>query len=127
MAASVRPSNPLVKVAVAIAGSGAAFLANQLLERGWSAVFGEDAPTEKATKQSAKDTKKERKRAKKEGRSKQDVADISDPMEDVPVWKTVLWTVVSGLAIQGLRLLAERGAQKGTEKVVGRRPRPNRG
>ena len=33
----------------------------------------------------------------------------------------------SGVAIQGLRLLAERGAQKGAAKLVTRRPRPNRG
>ena len=79
------------------------------------------------SKQSAKAVKAEKKSAKKDGATKQEIAEISDPMDDFPVWKVALWTVLSGVAIQGLRLLAERGAQKGAAKLVARRPRPNRG
>lgn len=126
-AGSPQPANPLVKLAVAGAGSLAAVLANQLLEKGWSAVFGEHAPSEKMTKQSAKDIKAERKQAKKDGASAQELAQISDPMEDFPIWKIILWTALSGIAIQGLRLLAERVVQQGTSRLIERRPRPNRG
>ncbi|GAB2539383.1 DUF4235 domain-containing protein [Brachybacterium huguangmaarense] len=127
MAASPNPTNPLVKLAVAGAGIASAFVANQLLEKGWSAMFGEDAPTEKAAKTSAKDVKTERKQAKKDGLSKDEIAEITDPMDDMPVWKILLWTVLSGIAIQSLRLLAERGAERGASALFTRRPRSNRG
>lgn len=126
-AGSPQPANPIVKVAVAVAGTLAAMAANQLLEKGWGAVFGERPPSEKMSKQSAKAVKAEKKSAKKDGATKQEIAEISDPMDDFPVWKVALWTVLSGVAIQGLRLLAERGAQRGAAKLVTRRPRPNRG
>lgn len=126
-AGSPQPTNPLVKLAVAGAGTLAAMVANQVLEKGWSSVFGEAAPTEKATKQNAKEVKAARKQAKKEGKSPEEVAEIHDPLDDVAVWKVVLWTVLSGIAIQGLRLLAERGIQQGAERLVSRRPRSNRG
>lgn len=120
-------SNPLVGLAVAGAGIASAFIGNQLLEKGWGAVFKEDAPTEKMTKQSAKDTKAERKQAKKEGRGKDEIAQISDPIGDMPVWKILLWTALSGVVVQGIKMLAQRGAQKGMERMTTRRPRPNRG
>lgn len=125
--AKPQPVNPVVKAAVAGAGLLGAIVANQVLEKGWSAVFDESAPTDKAAKQSAKDVKAERKQAKKDGAAKTEVAEIQDPMDDMPVWKLLLWTAVSGIVIQGLRLLAERGAQRGTERLLMRRPRPNRG
>lgn len=126
-AGSPQPANPIVKLAVAGAGTLAALVANQVLEKGWSAVFGEDAPTEKASKQSAKEVKAQRKKAKKEGKSAEEIDEIDDPLDDVDLWKVILWTILSGVAIQGLRLLAERGTQKGAERLVSRRPRANRG
>lgn len=127
MAASNPSMNPIVKLAVLGAGVAGSFVANQVLEKGWSAVFGETAPSDKAVKQGAKEAKTERKEAKKDGASKAKLSDISNSMDDVPVWKLLLWTVVSGVVIQGIRLLAERGAQKGAARLVERRPRSNRG
>ncbi len=127
MAASSHSSNPLVRLAVTGAGLAAAFVANQALQRGWSALFGEDAPTDKVSKQSAKDVKAERKQAKKDGASRAEIAQITDPMDEIPVWKMVLWAVLSGVAIQGLRMLTERGAERGAQHLVERRPDPNRG
>ncbi|MGP9694534.1 DUF4235 domain-containing protein [Brachybacterium sp. AOP25-B2-12] len=127
MAATPHPAQPLIRLAVIGAGVGAAFLGNQLLERGWEAIFKEDAPTDKVAKRGAKDTKAERKQAKKDGATPTELAEIHDPMDDLPVWKILLWTVLSGVAIQGIKLLAERGVQKGAERLIDRRPGSNRG
>lgn len=48
-------------------------------------------------------------------------------MDETPVWKIALWTLISGVLLQSLRQLAQRGAKKGTEKMISRRPRSNRG
>ena len=120
-------ANPLVKIVVPVAGIVAAQIGLRAARSGWGAVFGEDAPTLKANRSSAKDTAKRRKQAKKDGLSKAEIAEIRDPMEDQPVWKVMLWTLISGVLLQGLKQLAQRYAKKGTEKVVSRRPRPNRG
>lgn len=125
--ASSPKSNPIVGLAVTAAGIAAAFIGNQVLEKGWSAVFGEQAPTEKTTKQSAKDAKAERKQAKKDGASKQEIAEISDPADDLAPWKVLLWAALSGVVIQALKLLAQRGAQKGITRLTERRPDANRG
>lgn len=127
MAASSRPSNPLVSLAVTGAGLAAAFVANQALERGWSALFGEPAPTDKASKQSAKEVKAERKQAKHDGASRTQLQQITDPMDEIPLWKMLLWAALSGVAIQGLRLLAERGTERGAQRLLARRPETNRG
>lgn len=119
--------NLLVKIAVTVSGVAAAMVGRQLITAAWGAVFGEDAPTPKNTKASAKETAKRRKQAKKEGLDKQQIEEIRDPSEQEPVWKVLLWTLLSGVVLQGMRMLAQRGAQAGTEKITGRRPRPNRG
>lgn len=120
-------ANPLVKIAVPVAGILASTIGKKATQAGWGAVFGEDPPTPKAAKASKKDTAQRRKEAKKEGRSQAEIARIRDPQEDLPGWKLALWTVISGIVLQGLRQAAKRGAANGTEKLVGRRPRPNRG
>lgn len=119
--------NVLVKISMTIAGIAAAVVGNKLIIGLWGAVFGEDAPTTKHAKATAKETKQRRKEAKKEGQASQEIAEIRDPMDDQPIWKALLWTLLSGVFLQGMRLLAQRGARTGTEKVTGRRPRPNRG
>lgn len=119
--------NPLVSLAATAAGIGAGVFGKKLIESGWGAVFGEDAPTNQVTKTSAKDTKARRKQAKKDGLSKEEIAEIRDPQEDLPVWKLMLWTTLSGAVLQGLRLAARRAAAQGTERLTQRRPRPNRG
>ncbi|WP_058234481.1 DUF4235 domain-containing protein [Devriesea agamarum] len=115
--------NPAVKLAMTGAAAGASLLAKKALHTGWGAAFGEDAPTAKTQKQAKKDTKALRKQAKKNGASKEDIAAIRNPADQVPVWKTLLWTALSGIAIQGVRHLARRG----TQRVLSRRPRANRG
>lgn len=120
-------ANPIVKIVVPLAGVAASILGQKAITAGWGAVFGEDAPTAKVAKASKKDTAKRRKQAKKDGLSKAELAEIRDPMDDRPVWKIMLWTVLSGVALQGLRTAAQRYAAKGTERVIARRPRPNRG
>ena len=119
--------NVLVKISMTIAGLAAAVVGNKLIISLWGAIFGEDAPTAKHAKSTAKETKQRRKQAKKEGQGPQEIAEIRDPSEDQPVWKALLWTLLSGVFLQGMRMLAQRGARAGTEKVTGRRPRPNRG
>ncbi|HJB10119.1 MAG TPA: DUF4235 domain-containing protein [Candidatus Brachybacterium merdavium] len=119
--------NVLVKISMTIAGLAAAVVGNKLIISLWGAIFGEDAPTAKHAKSTAKETKQRRKEAKKEGQTAQEIAAIRDPSEDQPVWKALLWTLLSGVFLQGMRMLAQRGARVGTEKVAGRRPRPNRG
>ncbi|MFC7374019.1 MULTISPECIES: DUF4235 domain-containing protein [unclassified Brachybacterium] len=120
-------ANPLVKIAVPVAGIVAAAVGNKAAAAGWGAVFGEDAPTVKAAKNSQKETQKRRKQAKKEGRPKAEISQIKDPMEDQPVWKVMLWALVSGVILQGLRIAAKRGAKTGAERLTARRPRANRG
>ena len=68
-----------------------------------------------------------RDRAKKDGLSKAEIAEIRDPAEDVPWWKAILWTIVSGVLLQGLRAAAQNGTKKGADRLTRRRPRPNRG
>lgn len=120
-------ANPLVKIAVTVAGIAAAQIGRRVATVGWGAVFGEDPPSEQLTKDSAKETKKRRKQAKKDGLSKAEIAEIRDPAEDVVWWKMALWTVVSGILLQGLRAAAQDGAKRGTDRLTRRRPRPNRG
>ena len=80
-------------------------------------MFGEDAPTVKATKAAQKDAQKRRKQAKKEGQSKAEIDAIKDPADDQPIWKMLLWATVSGVLLQGLKMMAKRGAKTGAERV----------
>lgn len=120
-------ANPLVKIIVPIAGVAAGMVGRKVATAGWGAVFGEDAPTAKAQKASAKATAKQRKQAKKDGLGKDEIAGITDPMQEQALWKIALWTLISGVLLQGLRQVAQRGAKRGAEAVTERRPRPNRG
>ncbi|MEE1618947.1 DUF4235 domain-containing protein [Brachybacterium sp. J144] len=120
-------ANPLVKIAVPLAGVIAATLGRKVAAAGWGVVFGEDAPTPKATKATRKETLRQRKQAKKDGLSKAEIRAIRDPSEEQPIWKAMLWALVSGVLLQGFRLLAQRGAKAGAEGLTRRRPRPNRG
>ena len=120
-------ANPLVSIAVPVAGIVAGIVGNKAAAAGWGAVFGEDAPTVKSQKAAKKDAAKRRKQAKKDGLSKAEIAAIRDPEDDQPIWKMMLWATVSGVILQGLRVAAKRGAQTGTERLTTRRPRPNRG
>lgn len=120
-------ANPLVKIVVPLAGIVASVIGNKAAAAGWGAVFGEDAPTTKATKAAKKDAQQRRKQAKKEGQSKAEIEAIKDPADDQPIWKMLLWATVSGVLLQGLKMMAKRGAQTGAERVVSRRPRGNRG
>lgn len=119
--------NPLVKLAVSGAGIAAGVIGNIAIARGWGAVFGEDAPTKKALKRSAKATAAARKQAKKEGLSRSEIRAIQDPHAEQPVWKVLLWIFLSGVAIKGFQELARKGAMSGTRYLTERRPRPNRG
>nr|WP_245349006.1 DUF4235 domain-containing protein [Brachybacterium fresconis] len=120
-------ANPLVKIAVPVAGIIASQVGNKAAAKGWGAVFGEDAPTVKANKAAQKDAEKRRKQAKKDGLPKSEIEAIKDPEDDQPIWKMLLWATVSGVLLQGLRMAAKRGAKSGTERLTSRRPRPNRG
>lgn len=120
-------ANPLVSIAVPVAGIVAATVGNKIAAAGWGAVFGEDAPTVKAQQAAKKDAAQRRKQAKKEGLSKSEIDAIKDPEDEQPIWKMLLWATISGVVLQGLRVAAKRGAKVGTERLVGRRPRPNRG
>lgn len=120
-------ANPLVSIAVPVAGIIAAVVGNKAAAAGWGAVFGEDAPTLKAQKASKKEITRRRKQAKKDGLSAAEIAEIKDPVDDQPVWKMMLWATVSGVILQGLRVAAKRGAKTGAERLTTRRPRPNRG
>lgn len=120
-------ANPLVKIVVPLAAVVAGQVGNKVATSGWGAVFGEDAPTVKAAKASQKETRQRRKEAKKEGRSKAEVESIRDPVDELPIWKTLLWALVSGVLLQGLKMIARRGAAAGAERVTARRPRANRG
>ncbi|MDO5661797.1 MAG: DUF4235 domain-containing protein [Brachybacterium sp.] len=121
------PSNPLVKGVVVLAGVAAGMLANQLMERGWSAVFHETAPSDKAVKKSQSDAKSRRKEAKKDGATKEEIERITDLEDEQPIWKLLLWTALSGVVVQTLRMLAERGAQNAGNRLLSRRPPSNRG
>ncbi len=120
-------ANPLVSIAVPIAGIIAAQLGTKVAAAGWGAVFGEDAPTAKARKASKKDVARRRKQGKKDGLSRSEVRALRDPQEDQPLWKILLWATVSGVLLQGLREGARRGTKSGVERLTTRRPRPNRG
>lgn len=120
-------ANPLVKLAVTGSGLAAAMIGRRLADAGWGAVFGEEPPDDKFARSSEKDTKKRVKQARKDGLSKAEIAEIRNPADDVPWWKGVLWAVVSGILLQGLRTAAQSGAKQGTERLTRRRPRPNRG
>ncbi|GAA4530428.1 DUF4235 domain-containing protein [Brachybacterium paraconglomeratum] len=120
-------ANPIVSIAVPVAGIVAAAVGNKAAAAGWGALFGEDAPTVKAQKSAQKDVAKRRKQAKKDGLSKSEIAAIKDPEDDQPLWKILLWATISGVILQGLRVAAKRGAKSGAERLTSRRPRPNRG
>lgn len=120
-------ANPLVSIAVPVAGIIAAKIGTKAASAGWGAVFGEEAPTLKAEKAAKKDVARRRKQAKKDGLSKAEIAAIHDPADDQPVWKLMLWASISGVLLQGLRMLAKRGAKAGAERLTMRRPRANRG
>ena len=117
-------ANPIVSIAVPVAGIVAAVVGNKAAAAGWGAVFGEEAPTTKTQKAAKKDVARRRKQAKKDGLSKAEIAAIKD---DQPLWKILLWATVSGVILQGLRVAAKRGAKSGAERLTSRRPRPNRG
>ena len=120
-------ANPLVSIAVPVAGLVAAAVGNKAAAAGWGDVFGEDAPTDKTQKALQKDAAQRRKQAKKDGLSKDEIAQIKDPSEQMPVWKMMLWATISGVVLQGLRVAAKRGTQVGVERLTTRRPRANRG
>src|SRR5699024_7688877 len=120
-------ANPLVSIAVPVAGIVAGIVGNKAAAAGWGAVFGEDAPTVKSQKAAKKDEAMRRKKEKTDDLAKAEIAAISDHEDDQPIWKMMLWATVSGVILQGLRVAAKRGAQTGTERLVTRRPRPNRG
>ena len=120
-------ANPLVKIAVPLAGIVASVIGTKAATAGWGAVFGEDVPTLKAMKAAQKGVQKQRKQAKKDGLSTAEIEAIKDPVDDQPIWKMLLWAAVSGVLLQGLKMVAKRGAKTGTERLVGRRPRANRG
>lgn len=120
-------ANPIVSIVVPVAGIVAGLIGNKAAAVGWGAVFGEDAPTVKSQKAAKKDVAQRRKQAKKDGLSKAEIAAIRDPEDDQPIWKLLLWATVSGVLLQGLRVAAKRGAQKGAERLTTRRPRSNRG
>ncbi|MGP9537718.1 DUF4235 domain-containing protein [Brachybacterium sp. AOP43-C2-M15] len=120
-------ANPLVSIAVPVAGVIAATLGNKAASAGWGAVFGEDAPTVKTQKAAKKDVAQRRKQAKKDGLPSSEIEAIRDPEDDQPLWKILLWATISGVVLQGLRVAARRGAKVGAERLTARRPRPNRG
>jgi Protein of unknown function (DUF4235) len=120
-------ANPLLKIVVPVAGVLASIVGNKAVKAGWGAVFGEDAPSAKAAKASRKDTAQRRKQAKKDGLPASEIREIKDPTDDQPIWKALLWALVSGVILQGLKLMAQRGAKAGTERLTSRRPRTNRG
>src|SRR5699024_657759 len=119
--------NVLVKISMTIAGLAAAVVGNKLIISLWGAIFGEDAPTAKHAKSTAQETKQRRKEAKKGGQRGQELAAIRHPSEAHPVAQGLVWTLLSGVLLQAVRMLAQRGARVGTEKVAGPRPRPSRG
>lgn len=120
-------ANPLVSIAVPVAGIIASIAGRKAASAGWGAVFGEDAPTVKAQKASQKEVAARRKQAKKEGLSAAEIAAIKDPVDEQPLWKMMLWATISGVLLQGLRMAAKRGAKAGAERLTTRRPRANRG
>ncbi|PMC75487.1 hypothetical protein CJ197_06980 [Brachybacterium sp. UMB0905] len=120
-------ANPIVTIAVPIAGFIAARLGSQAASAGWGAVFGEEAPTPKKQKAAEKAAAQRRKELKKEGASKAEISAVRNPEDETPVWKIVLWTTISGLVLQGLRVAAQRGTKAGLERAMSRRPRSNRG
>jgi hypothetical protein len=99
-------ANPLVSIAVPVAGVLAAKLGTKAAEAGWGAVFGEDAPTTKTQKAAQKDVAARRKQMKKDGASKAEIRAVRDPEDDQPVWKLMLWATISGVVLQGLRMAA---------------------
>ena len=109
----------VVRLALVGASMGAGLLGNKVLEKGWGAIFGEDVPTDANRKQAEKEYKSQVKEAKKAG------DELPEPPaeEDLPLWKILLWTVVSGIVLQSLQY----AAQKGAVKLLERRPRANRG
>ena len=62
-------ANPLVSIAVPVAGILAAKLGTKAAETGWGAVFGEDAPTTKSQKAAQKEVAARRKQMKKDGKA----------------------------------------------------------
>ncbi|MDO5645290.1 MAG: DUF4235 domain-containing protein [Dermabacter sp.] len=121
------PVNPLVKVAMTAASIAAGIIGNRLLKAGWQAAFHEDAPDKKTQKESEKSLRERQKLARKEGYSKADVAQMSSEYERIPAWRIALWTILSGTVIAGIQTLARQGTKEGAERLVMRRPRPNRG
>lgn len=124
MAAKV---NPLVKLAMTGAGIGAGIVGKKILTAGWEAVFNEDIPDQKQVKKSDKELKKAQKNAKKEGAAKEDIEAMTSNFDDVPAWRLALWTILSGTVVVAFQQLAREGTRRGAEKVVSRRPSPNRG
>lgn len=120
-------ANPLVKFAVIGSGIIAGIVSNKVLSKGWGLAFGEEPPTSKALKRSAKETKAAQRQAKKDGLGKADVRAITDPHDEDPIWKTMLWLVLSGIVVKTVREYAKRGTQKGSDRIFARRPRANRG
>lgn len=124
MAAKV---NPLVKIAMTGAGIGAGIVGKKILTGVWESVFKEDIPDQKRIKKANKDLKKRQKAAKKEGAAKEEIASMKGDFDDVPAWRLVLWTVLSGTIIMAFKQLAREATRRGADKLVSRRPSPNRG
>jgi hypothetical protein len=119
--------NPLVKFAMTGAGIAAGIVGQKVITKAWGAVLGEDAPTNKKVKQSAKDTKAAQKEAKKAGASKQEIKAITDPESERPAWQIIAWTLLTGVVLQAIRQAARNGTEVGARKLTERRPRANRG
>lgn len=117
--------NPAMKVSTSLAAIAAGVLANNLLRIGWKAAFHEDPPTKKAMKSRNKDLDRQRKEAQKTGARRNAVERLENQQAEVetPIWKIIVWTVISGIVVAALRNAAERGVNH----AFTRRPRANRG
>lgn len=119
--------NPITKLAMAAAGIAAGIIADKVLKRLWESFFKEHVPDKRFAKDAAKDLKVRQKLAKKSGASKSEIKDMTSDYDRIPAWRLALWTFVSTSAIAGAKILATKGAQKGANKLVFRRPSNRRG
>lgn len=119
--------NPLVKIAMTGASMLAAGIAQKAMTRGWNSLVGNEPPTDKQVKQSAKETAQIRKQAKKDGYTKEEIKAIEDPEVARPVWQVALWAILSGVILQVIRQAAASGTEVTAKRLFARRPRANRG
>ncbi len=124
---SKQTATPGVKLVITLAGLAAGVVGSKLLDAAWGVAFGEQAPTASAQKTSEKDLAEAKKEAKQRGATKQELREMESSFDALPAWKIVLWTAVSGAVISGLRMAAERGAEAGANRLLGRRPESARG